>query len=397
MYLLPKIHLKRKPNVHLKFNVNIKRSLHTKPTVTVALSGGVDSSISAYLLKSQGYNVNGIYMRNWSENEESFCSGSFDEEEVDKVCHFLKIPYRIVDFEKEYWNNVFQPSVDIYESGLTPNPDILCNREIKFKRLSDYVFERSSSDYIATGHYVRLRKSNEDVELLTGLDPNKDQSYFLLEVSQNVLKRSIFPVGHLMKKEVRELAKEIKLPNADRKESMGLCFIGKRKFDEFLNQYVEAPPGYFVDIDTKEVIGQHKGICFYTIGQNTSIPGQAQKSYVVKKDIESNVIYTCFGSDHPSLFSKSIEISYIHWISGKPPDDLLRNQRLKCEVKIRYRHQSQPCEIIFHNGSIFIRFDSLQKGATAGQYSGIYMGEVCLGGGPIKRALDEEESNFLNS
>lgn len=336
-------------------------------------------------------------MRNWSESEESYCSGSFDEEEVDKICHFLKIPYKIIDFEKEYWNNVFEPSVNIYEAGLTPNPDILCNREIKFKRLTDYVFNRNNSDFIATGHYVRTRINGDTTELLTGLDPNKDQSYFLLEVNQDVLRRTLFPVGHLLKNEVREIARKANLPNAERKESMGLCFIGKRKFDEFLNQYVDATPGYFIDIETNKVVGEHKGICFYTIGQSTGISGMPQRSYVVKKDISNNNIYICFGSEHPSLFSKSIEVSYLHWISGKPPESLIKNGRFKCKVKIRYRQEAQSCEIVHHNGLNIICFDSLQKGATEGQYAGIYDGEVCLGGGPIKSVYSANETESLFS
>lgn len=363
--------------------------------MTVALSGGVDSSVSAYLLKKQGYNVTGIYMRNWNESEENYCSGTSDEEEVDRICHFLNIPYRVVHFEKEYWNNVFEPTVNIYESGLTPNPDILCNREIKFKRLTDYVFEKFKPDFIATGHYVRTRLNGDSAQLLTGLDPNKDQSYFLLEVNQEVLKKTLFPVGHLYKNEVREIASKAKLPNAERKESMGLCFIGKRKFDEFLNQYIDATPGNFIDIDTNKVVGQHKGICFYTIGQSTGISGMPQKSYIVKKDIPNNNIYICFGSEHPSLYSKSIEVSYIHWISGKPPERLLKDNKFECKVKIRYRQEAQSCTINYDDGKIMLNFDSMQKGATEGQYAGIYVGEVCLGGGPIKKVYREYEPPFL--
>jgi tRNA-specific 2-thiouridylase len=254
--------------------------------------------VSAYLLKSQGYKVSGIYMRNWSEADEAYCSGQDDMESVDRVAHMLDIPYKVVDFQKEYWNGVFEPVLEAYQAGITPNPDVLCNKEIKFKSLTDFVFSRSPApDFLATGHYAQLKPdpfNPEVVNLCEAADPNKDQTYFLLQVSQAALKRVMFPIGHLLKPQVREIANNAKLPNATRKESMGLCFVGKRKFDEFIGEFTARPgsrPGSITYLETGESVGVHKGAMFYTVGQSANISGAPERMFVVR--------YACKSSLHP--------------------------------------------------------------------------------------------------
>lgn len=366
-----------------------RRYYSSQKNVAVALSGGVDSSVSAYLLQQQGYNVTGVYMRNWSEEEEGHCTTTRDLENVDKICHFLKIPYKVVDFQKDYWNKVFQPSIDVFERGDTPNPDILCNREIKFKCLTDYVFGRSNSDYLATGHYSRIKVIDGKYQLLKGFDPNKDQSYFLMQLNQDILKRVLFPVGEMLKPQVREIAEQADLPNAKNKESMGICFIGKRRFDEFLGEYIPKNPGPFIDIDSREVIGEHDGLSFYTVGQSARLSGMSQRAFVVKKDLDKNVIYTCFGSDHPALYSNAIQLEYMHWIQGSPPVELFDNEgALHCSVKVRYRTNEQNCKLKqSKDGHWIIEFETPQKACAPGQYSGLYLNDICLGGGPILKSI----------
>lgn len=327
-------------------------------------------------------------MRNWSEEEEGFCSGAKDLENVDKLCHHLKIPYRVVDFQKDYWNRVFQPSIDVFERGDTPNPDILCNREIKFKALTDYVFDKSDSEYLATGHYARVKQLGDTYHLLKGLDPNKDQSYFLMQLNQDALKRVLFPVGDLHKEKVRAIAEEAGLPTAKNKESMGICFIGKRRFEDFLGEYIPKNPGPFVDIDTNEVLGQHEGTSFFTVGQNARLAGLTSKYFVVKKDLISNTIYVCRGSEHPALYSKHIQLEYMHWIQGEEPKHLFEGGVLQSQCKIRYRQSEKPCKLYKDEGGAWnVEFEEPQKAATPGQYTGIYIGEECMGGGPIMNAM----------
>eukprot|EP01122_Echinamoeba_exundans_P011023 TRINITY_DN4250_c0_g1_i2.p1 TRINITY_DN4250_c0_g1~~TRINITY_DN4250_c0_g1_i2.p1 ORF type:complete len:401 (+),score=44.21 TRINITY_DN4250_c0_g1_i2:156-1358(+) len=357
--------------------------------VVVAMSGGVDSALSAYLLQKEGYDVSGLYMRNWSEHEEGYCSGQDDMESIDKVAKHLKIPWSVVDFQREYWNDVFEPSLEEFTSGATPNPDVLCNREIKFKRMAEYIFQHfKGTDYIATGHYARLRPNPKSgsVELLRAVDEGKDQTYFLVQVNQQVLQKTLFPVGGMMKSAVKKMAADVGLPNATRKESMGICFVGKRKFDKFLGEYLDtSKPGQFVDVDTGAAVGTHRGIPFYTIGQAASIAGKAVKYFVVSKDLQTNVIKVANSPGHPALSSTSLVTESFHWISG-PREEIFTPTGLRCIFRIRHRGPLKECTVFAVDSNpakLTVKFDSPTQAVTPGQYVALYDGEVCLGGGSI--------------
>lgn len=353
------------------------------------MSGGVDSALSAYLLQQQGFEVSGLYMRNWSEHEEGYCSGQDDMESIDKVSKHLKIPWSVVDFQREYWNDVFEPALEEFSAGATPNPDVLCNREIKFKRMADYIFQHfADTDYLATGHYARLAKNEKTglVDLRRSVDEGKDQTYFLIQVGQQVLGKTLFPVGGMMKTDVKRVAEEVGLPNAKRKESMGICFVGKRKFDKFLSDYIDPEgPGDFVDVDSGKSIGRHRGIPFYTIGQAANISGMPMKYFVVGKDVEKNSIKVANSSQHPSLFSYSLRTDSFHWISGVRPE-LFTSDGLKCLARIRHRGALQSCRVYptgNNSAALEVRFDEPCRAISPGQYVALYDDEICLGGGCI--------------
>ena len=350
-------------------------------TVVVGMSGGVDSAVSALLLKQQGYHVIGMFMKNWEEKDsDGVCQSASDYEDVVRVCDKIGIPYYSVNFSREYWDNVFAHCIEEFKKGKTPNPDVLCNREIKFKVLYERAMELGG-DFLATGHYCRIGKKNGQTQLLKGADPAKDQSYFLYMVKEQILEKVLFPIGDMIKSDVREIARQHDLPVSEKKDSTGICFIGERKFKDFLGQYIPFQPGNFEN--TKgEVVGKHDGVSFYTIGQRRGlgIGGPGEAWFVVNKDVERNVVVVEQGENHPSLFSNSLTASDLTWVSSKGAPQLPHT----CSSKIRYRQKDQSCTIeeIFGD-SAKVTFPSPQRAITPQQSIVFYDGDVCLGGGII--------------
>lgn len=350
--------------------------------VVVGMSGGVDSSVSALLLKSQGYEVLGLFMKNWEEQDEGgVCRGAADYEDAAKVCSILEIPLYTVNFVQEYWDLVFSHFVEELKLGYTPNPDILCNKEIKF----NVFFEKAKSlgaDFLATGHYCQT----EDGKLLKGADPTKDQSYFLHALKNNVLKEVLFPVGHLPKSEVRRLAEAHGLPVYDKKDSTGICFIGKRNFKEFISRYIPYSPGNFKNL-SGEIVGHHDGAAYYTVGQRKGlgIGGPGEAWFVVAKDIEKNEVYVEQGADHPALYASGLVAKEPTFIGGNFPHTL----PFRCLAKIRYRQEDQECVIeAIENDTVRVSFPEPQRAITPRQSIVFYDGAVCLGGALIEKALN---------
>lgn len=352
-------------------------------TVVVGMSGGVDSSVAAFLLKQQGYRVIGLFMKNWDDDEaDGVCQSEEDYGDVAQVCKQIGIPYFSVNYTQEYWHEVFEQFLQESREGLTPNPDILCNREIKFKH-----FLRKSrevgGDYLATGHYCRLERSAQGVRLCKGRDPGKDQSYFVHAVPGSVLADVLFPIGHLHKSEVRKIAQENGFVNAAKKDSTGICFVGKRQFRPFLNRYIASDPGNFETVDGK-ILGTHMGLAFYTVGQRKGmgIGGPGDAWFIAKKDLERNVIIVCQGGEHPALFCNELHARSIVWSDGIGPELPFR-----CAAKVRYRQEDQSC--VIESGGLDrlkVSFDLPQRAVTPGQSVVFYDGEHCLGGAVIERA-----------
>jgi len=360
--------------------------------VIVGMSGGVDSSVSALLLLQQGYQVEGLFMKNWEEDDNTeYCTAKEDYADAKSVCDKLGIRLHAANFSAEYWDRVFEHFLAEYQAGRTPNPDILCNREIKFKAFLDYA-RLLGADYIATGHYVRRGKdSTGKAQLLRGLDTNKDQSYFLHAVGHKELGLSLFPVGELEKPEVRRLAEEQGLVTAKKKDSTGICFIGERRFTDFLKQYLPAQPGDLVT-DKGDLIGQHAGLMYYTLGQRQGLGIGGVKGYpeapwfVAVKDLKNNRLVVVQGEDHPLLFTDGLICSAPDWVSGEPPAN-----RFSCTGKVRYRQADQACQVeVLADGRCKVIFDQPQRAVTPGQSMVFYQGAVCLGGGVI-------ESTFLKT
>ncbi|WP_435237085.1 tRNA 2-thiouridine(34) synthase MnmA [Psychromonas sp. PT13] len=359
--------------------------------VIVGMSGGVDSSVSAYLLKQQGYQVEGLFMKNWEEDDnDEYCSAAEDLKDAQDVCDKLGIELHTINFAAEYWDNVFEHFLEEYKAGRTPNPDIMCNKEIKFKAFLEFAAEDLGADYIATGHYVRRGENDGHVQLLRGLDSNKDQSYFLYAVGEQQIAKTLFPVGELEKPEVRRIAEEQDLVTFNKKDSTGICFIGERKFTEFLQHYLPAQPGDIVT-PTGEVIGQHQGLMYHTLGQRKGLGiGGLQNSgeepwYVVGKDMDNNRLLVAQGADHPALFSYGLIAKKCDWV-----DRQAKTESFKCTVKTRYRQQDINCTVTpIDDDTLKVIFEQPQAAVTPGQSAVFYQGDVCLGGAIIDQHLQQ--------
>ncbi|CAB4409945.1 unnamed protein product [Rhizophagus irregularis] len=366
---------------------------HPGDKVIVAMSGGVDSSVSAYLLKRQGYIVEGVYMRNWDTTDESgVCTSDQDWKDVQTVCKQLDIPCRQFDFTKEYWLQVFTRMIEDYENGITPNPDVMCNREIKFgwfldKCLGSINGKDKENTWIATGHYVQLERTDSGrVKLMRGVDVTKDQSYFLSTVAEQNLQRVIFPVGNLHKKQVKSIAHVANLETANKKESMGICFVGKkRKFSEFLEQYVIPKSG---DIKTLDgiIIGQHRGLFSYTIGQCARIHYGPDRWFVLRKDIKNNSLIVIPGSTNPLLFSSKLVAKDWIWSWGEPPKGIEGGINLL--TQLRYQQPAELCKVTRRSdGKYIVEFSTPKRAITPGQNVVVWDGNWCLGSGIIEQPL----------
>ncbi len=366
-----------------------------KLRVVVGLSGGVDSAVSAWLLKQQGHEVVGIFMKNWEDDDDSeYCSSNVDFVDAAAVADVIGIELEHVNFASDYKDRVFAEFLREYQAGRTPNPDVLCNAEIKFKAFLDHAM-RLGAEKIATGHYARVREGDGRFELLKGLDPLKDQSYFLHRLNQAQLGRTMFPVGELPKTEVRRIAEQIGLPNAKKKDSTGICFIGERPFREFLNRYLANQPGPIKD-DRGRTIGEHVGLSFYTLGQRKGIgigglrergaaKGASEHApwFVARKDMAANTLYAVQGHDHPWLMSHALRADDVSWVAGMPP------AAGGDGAKTRYRQADAACRFEAESAGAFrLHFDEAQWAVTPGQSAVLYDGEVCLGGGVIAQAME---------
>jgi len=368
-------------------------SANSHKKVIVGMSGGVDSSVSAYLLQQQGYQVEGLFMKNWEEDDgEEYCTAAQDLADAQSVCDKLNIHLHKINFAAEYWDNVFEYFLAEYKAGRTPNPDILCNKEIKFKAFLEFSEEVLDADYIAMGHYVRrtFPTNGEHPLMLRGLDSNKDQSYFLYTLSHEQIARSLFPVGELDKHQVRKIAEEQELITAKKKDSTGICFIGERKFTEFLSRYLPAQPG---NIETPEgkIIGEHQGLMYHTLGQRKGLHiggrkgggGNEEPWYVAEKDLNRNVLIAVQGADHPLLKSSGLIASQLHWVNRQPI-----TEPFNCSVKTRYRQTDIACTVIpIDENTIKVIFNTPQVAVTPGQSAVFYDGDICLGGGIIEQRI----------
>lgn len=357
--------------------------LPSQTRVIVGMSGGVDSSVSAWLLLSQGYQVEGLFMKNWEEDDGTdYCTAREDLEDAQAVCDTLGIRLHTANFAAEYWGRVFEHFLAEYRAGRTPNPDILCNKEIKFRAFLDYAMVLGA-DYIATGHYARRSNDADCARLRKGLDGNKDQSYFLHAVSGRQIAKTLFPVGNLEKPEVRRIATERGFVNHAKKDSTGICFIGERRFRDFLQQYLPAQPGT-IETDDGKVIGSHQGLMYYTLGQREGIGIGGQKDaaeapwYVVHKDVGRNVLVIGQGHEHPLMMSHYLHAGVVDWVTGEPA------LPLRCHAKTRYRQPDQACTIFRDEAGYVVHFDEPQRAVTPGQSVVFYLGDECLGGGVIE-------------
>lgn len=353
----------------------------SSPLVILGMSGGVDSSVAAHLLLQDGYRVEGLFMTNWEEDEDGYCTAAADYQDARSVAEKLGITLHRVNFAEQYRARVFRNFLDEYKAGRTPNPDVLCNREIKFGVCFDYA-RRLGADFVATGHYARV-EHGAPTKLLKGVDGNKDQSYFLAAVSAEALTHTLFPIGGLPKSEVRRIAKSLALPVHDKKDSTGICFIGERPFEEFLAKYLPAQPGV-IQTTSGEKLGSHRGLMYYTLGQRQGLgiggtrDHAEQPWYVVGKDIERNALIVAQGQNHPALFSNALSASGVHWLEGSS------SRSFRCSAKVRYRQADQPCRVMVGDGGqIEVSFEEPQRAVTPGQFVVLYSGDRCLGSAVI--------------
>ncbi|OMF61821.1 tRNA 2-thiouridine(34) synthase MnmA [Paenibacillus sp. FSL R5-0490] len=348
--------------------------------VVVGMSGGVDSSVAALLLKEQGYDVIGIFMKNWDDTDENgVCTATEDYNDVIRVCNQIGIPYYAVNFEKQYWDKVFTYFLEEYKAGRTPNPDVMCNKEIKFKAFLEHAMNLGA-DYLATGHYARVEFRDGEYKMLRGLDDNKDQTYFLNQLTQDQLEKVMFPIGDIEKSKVRELAKEAGLATAAKKDSTGICFIGERNFKEFLGNYLPAQPGNMETMDGK-VVGKHDGLMYYTIGQRhgLGIGGAGEPWFAIGKDLKRNVLYVGQGFHNELLYSDSIIAVNTSWVTNSE-----QPQEFECTAKFRYRQADSRVKVqILEDGKVKVVFEEPIRAVTPGQAVVFYNGDECLGGGTI--------------
>jgi tRNA-specific 2-thiouridylase len=361
----------------------------SKQKVILGLSGGVDSSVSAFLLKEAGFEVEALFMKNWEEDDyPGYCAAAADLKDAEQVCEQLDIKLHTVNFSQEYWERVFQIFLNEYAQGITPNPDVLCNKEIKFKAFFKHALNLGA-DYIATGHYARRQETPNGVALYQAKDKEKDQTYFLHAISQTALNQTLFPLGTYLKSEVRALAKELKLVNSEKKDSTGICFIGEKKFRDFLQDFLLAKPGDIVTTQG-QIIGRHQGIIFYTIGQRQGLGIGGVKGssdlpwFVVGKHVEHNQLVVAQGENHPSLFAQGLICGPIDWFVEPTIDSF----PLTLDAKIRYRQTSFPCLLTTVNAhENLVHFALPQRAVTPGQYIVFYHQHRCLGGAQIKTAI----------
>ena len=361
--------------------------MNTPAKVIVGMSGGVDSSVAALLLIQQGYQVEGLFMKNWDEDDGSeYCTAEIDLADAEQVCDRLNIPLHTANFASDYWDNVFEHFLSEYRAGRTPNPDILCNREIKFKVFLDYA-QILGADFIATGHYARVSNSQNKSCLLKGLDRNKDQSYFLHAVEGKAFQKTLFPLGELKKIAVRNIARDNGFVTSNKKDSTGICFIGERRFKDFLENYIPAQPGLMITPEGVEM-GEHHGLMFYTIGQRQGLGiggvqgGSDEPWYALQKDLKRNILVVGQGSDHPLLFTDHLEVSKINWVS----DQIFNDKPIQFMAKTRYRQSDQSCTLTcMENRRGVVKFAAPQRAVTPGQSIVFYQDDHCLGGGVIDR------------
>ena len=356
----------------------------SKRKIAIGISGGVDSAISAYLLKKQGYDVMGVFMKNWNEEDENgVCTADQDFEDVRRICDTIDIPYYSVNFAREYWEKVFSIFLEEYKAGRTPNPDVLCNKEIKFKAFLDFCMEIGAEE-IATGHYCRVNKLC-GTRLIKGRDTRKDQSYFLCTLEAKQLERVQFPVGGYTKEYVRQIAREAGIPVADKKNSTGICFIGERNFRKFLQGYLPAQPGE-MRTSAGEYIGMHQGLMYYTLGQRRGLNiggrGTGERWFVVGKDLKNNILYVEQGEDSPKLYSKVCVVDHFSFVN---PLDV---KEFDCMAKYRYRQPDQRVHVFIEGDKVLIEAYDKQRAVTPGQYAVLYSGDECLGGGPVSAILE---------
>jgi tRNA-specific 2-thiouridylase len=359
--------------------------------IIVGMSGGVDSSVTALLLLEQGHDVSGLFMKNWEEDDGTeYCTAIQDLEDAQQVCDKLGIVLKTVNFAAEYWDEVFEVFLSEFRAGRTPNPDILCNKHIKFKAFLDYALADLGADFIATGHYARVQQRDDEYYLLKGVDPSKEQSYFLYTMGQKELSRTLFPIGHLHKTQIRKYAEKAGFTNYRKKDSTGICFIGERKFKEFLQRYLPTQPGQ-IQAPDGTLLGEHHGLMYYTYGQRQGLGIGGVKNasddpwYVLEKDLANNVLIVGQGHDHPMMLHKILEAGQLSWCLDKPV-----TKSTYCAAKTRYRQPDQPCCIIpLGQGRCKVVFEQAQRAIAPGQSVVFYDDDMCLGGGIIESRTNE--------